>query len=130
MGDWKPDIKKPLGNSTSYYYVWVIPADAAGLWRWNGMTSKGEQPYTLRLKQNFQDVSGHVTIQEGRRIRIKEAELTGDRLRFSVKYKEANKQKMVMQFEGRVSGDTLHGNVEVIGGPLAGNHPWTARRNP
>lgn len=130
MGDWKPDIMKPLRNSTSYYYVWVIPADVAGVWRWDGMTSKGEQPYTLRLKQNFQDVSGHVTIQEGRRIRIKEAQLTGDRLSFAVKYDETNKQKVVMQFNGRVRGDTLHGNVEVTGGSLAGNHPWTARRNP
>jgi len=130
MGDWKPDAMKPLGNSTFYYYVWVIPADVAGVWRWSVPTQKGDRPYTLQLKQNFQEVSGHVTIQEGRRIRIKEAELTGDRLNFVVKYDEANKQKVVMQFNGRVSGDTIHGNVEVTGGPLAGKHNWTARRNP
>ena len=130
MGDWKPDAMKPLGNSTFYYYVWVIPADVAGVWRWSVPTQKGDRPYTLRLKQNFQEVSGHVTIQEERRIRIKEAELTGDRLNFVVTYDEANKQKVVMQFNGRVSGDTIHGNVEVTGGPLAGKHNWTARRNP
>jgi SAM-dependent methyltransferase len=130
MGDWKPDIMKPLKNSTSYYYIWVIPADVAGIWRWNGMTQKGDQPYTLRLKQNFQEVSGHVTIQEGRRIRIIGAQLIGDRLNFVLKYDEANKQKVAMQFNGRVSGNTLHGNMEMIGGPLAGNYPWTARRNP
>ena len=130
MGDWKPDAMKPLGNSTFYYYVWVIPADVAGVWRWSVPTQKGDRPYTLQLKQNFQEVSGHVTIQEERRIRIKEAELTGDRLNFVVTYDEANKQKVVMQFNGRVSGDTIHGNVEVTGGPLAGKHNWTARRNP
>ena len=130
MGDWKPDAMRPLGNSTFYHYVWVIPADVAGLWRWSVPTQKGDQPYTLRLKQNFQEVSGHVTIQEGRRIRIKEAELAGDRLNFTVKYDEANKQKVVMQFNGHVSGDTIHGNVEVTGGPLAGKYTWTARRNP
>ena len=126
MGDWKPD--RTLGSST--FYFWVIPADVAGLWRWSAPTQKGDQPYTLRLKQNFQEVSGHATIQEGRRIRIKEAELTGDRLNFAVKYNEANKQKVVMQFNGRVSGDTIHGSVEVTGGPFAGNYTWTARRNP
>jgi SAM-dependent methyltransferase len=130
MGDWKPDAMRPLGNSTFYYYVWVIPADVAGVWRWSGPTQKGDQPYTLRLNQNFQEVSGHMTIQEGRRIRIKEAKLTGDRLNFVVKYDEGNKQKVVMQFNGRVSGDTLHGNVEVTGGPFAGNYTWTAGRNP
>jgi len=130
MDDWKPDAMRPLGNSTSYFYVWIIPADVAGIWRGSNPTQKSDQPFTLRLKQNFQEVSGHVTIQEGRRIRIKEAQLTGDRLNFAVKYDEANKQKVVMQFNGRVSGDTLHGNVEVTGGPFAGKHTWTARRNP
>jgi SAM-dependent methyltransferase len=130
MGDWKPDTMRPLGNSTFYYYVWVIPADVAGVWRWSVPTQKGDRPYTLRLNQNFQEVNGHVTIQEGRRIRIKEAELTGDGLNFAVKYDEANKQKVVMQFNGRISGDTIHGNVEVTGGPFAGRYTWTARRNP
>jgi SAM-dependent methyltransferase len=130
MGDWKPDTMRPLGNSTFYYYVWVIPADVAGVWRWSIPTQKGDRPYTLRLNQNFQEVNGHVTIQEGRRIRIKEAELTGDGLNFAVKYDEANKQKVVMQFNGRISGDTIHGNVEVTGGPFAGRYTWTARRNP
>jgi SAM-dependent methyltransferase len=130
MGDWKPDAMRPLGNSTSYFYFWVIPADVAGIWRGSVPTQKSDRPYSLQLKQNFQEVSGHVTIQEGRRIRIKEVQLTGDQLNFAVKYDEANKQKVVMQFNGRVIGDTIHGNVEVTGGPIVGKYTWTARRNP
>ena len=133
MGDWKPDAVRSFGHptlSTSYYYLWVIPADVAGVWRWSVSTQKDDRPYALLFKQNFQEVSGHVTTQEGRRIRIEEAELTGDRLNFAVKYDEGNKQKVVMQFNGRVSGDTIEGNVEVTGGPLAGKYTWTARRNP
>jgi hypothetical protein len=130
MGDWKPDAMRPLGNSASYFYVWVIPADVAGIWRGNVPTQKSDQPYILRLKQNFQEISGYVTIQEGRRIRIKEAQLAGDRLSFLVKYNEANKQKVVMEFKGRVKGDTIHGNVEVTNGLFAGNYPWEAKRNP
>lgn len=133
MGDWKPDAVRSFGYptlSTSYYYLWVIPADVAGVWRWSVSTQKDDRPYALLFKQNFQEVSGHVTTQEGRRIRIKEAELTGDRLNFAVKYDEGNKRKVVMQFNGRVSGDTIHGNVEVTGGPLTGKYTWTARRNP
>jgi hypothetical protein len=93
-------------------------------------TQESDQPYTLQLEQNFQEISGYVTIQGGRRIRIKEAQLTGDRLSFAVKYNEANKQKVVMQFKGRVKGDTIHGNVEVADGPFAGKYPWIAKRNP
>jgi len=130
MGDWKPDAMKPLGKGTSYFYVWVIPAEVAGMWRGSVPTQESDQPYTLQLKQNFQEISGYVTIQGGRRIRIKEAQLTGDRLSFAVKYNEANKQKVVMQFKGRVKGDTIHGNVEVADGPFAGKYPWLAKRNP
>lgn len=126
MGDWKPDATL----SPFHLYLWVIPADVAGVWRWSVPIQKDDRPYALRFKQNFQEVSGHVTTQEGRRIRIKEAELTGDRLNFTVRYNEGNKQEVVMQFEGLVSGDTIHGNVEVTGGPLAGKYNWTARRNP
>jgi len=130
MGDWKPDAMKPLGNSTSYFYVWVIPAEVAGIWRGSVPTQESDQPYTLQLKQNFQEISGYVTIQGGRRIRIKEAQLTGDRLSFAIKYNEANKQKVVMQFKGHVNGDTIHGNMEVTDGPFAGKYPWIAKRNP
>ena len=133
MGDWKPNAMRSFGNltlATSYWYLWVIPADVAGVWRWSVSTQKGDRPYALQLKQNFQEVSGHMTVQEGRRIRIGEAKLTGDRLNFAVKYDDENKQRVAMQFNGCVSGDTLHGDVEVTGGPLAGKYPWTARRNP
>ncbi len=132
MGDWKPNAMRSFGHltlSTSYWYLWVIPADVAGGWRWSVSTQKGDRPYALQLKQNFQEVSGHVMVQEGRRIRIGEAELTGDRLNFAVKYDEGNKQKVVMQFNGRVSGDTIQGNVDVTGGPFAGKYTWTATRN-
>jgi len=128
MGDWKPDTTRILGSNTFYY--WVIPAEVVGVWRWSVATQKGDFPYTLQLKQNFQEVKGHVTIQEGRRTRIKEAKLTGDRLNFAIKYNEENGQKVMMQFNGRVNGDTIHGNVEVTGGPAAGRYTWIAKRNP
>lgn len=130
MGDWKPDDKRSFGISTSYFYLWVIPADVAGIWRGSVPTQKSDQPSTLQLKQSFQEIKGYLTIGGGRHLRIKDARLTGDRLRFTVKYEEAGKQKVVMQFNGRVSGDTLHGDVEVIEGPWVGKYPWTAKRTP
>jgi SAM-dependent methyltransferase len=134
MGDWKPDAMGSFVSSTFSptlrYYMWVIPADVAGEWRWSLSTQEGNQPYTLRFSQNFQEVSGYVTIQEGLRIRIKEAELTGDRLNFALKYSEGGKQEVTMQFNGRVSGDSIEGSGEVTGGPLAGKYTWMARRNP
>jgi SAM-dependent methyltransferase len=128
MGEWKADAVRILKSNTFYY--WVIPADVAGVWRWIEPTQKGDRLYTLRINQNFQEINGHVMIQEGRQIRIKEVELKGDRLNFTLKFNESNKQKVMMQFNGRVNRNTIHGNVEVKGGPFAGNYPWMARRNP
>jgi SAM-dependent methyltransferase len=133
MGDWKPDamksFKSPTFSATFPYYLWVIPADVAGGWRWNLSVQRGDQAYTLRLEQNFQEISGHVAIQDGRRIRIEGAALRGDRLNFAVSYSEGDKEKVAMQFNGRVSGDTIQGHVEVTGGASAGTYPWAARRN-
>lgn len=128
MGDWKHDNMGTLEKST--YYYWVVPADVVGVWRWNVSTQKGDRHYTLSLDQSFQEIKGNVTIQEGRQAPITDAKLTGDRLSFTVKYDEANMQGVVMDFNGRVSGNAINGNMKATGGPFAGNHIWTAKRNP
>jgi SAM-dependent methyltransferase len=128
MGEWKPDKMGTLGKYE--YYYWVIPADVVGVWRWDVSAQKGNRHYTLSLDQSFQEIKGNMNIQEGRQVSITDAKLTGDRLSFTVKYDEANRQAVVMDFNGRVSGNTINGNIKVTGGPFAGNHIWTAKRNP
>ncbi len=125
MGDWEPDDK--VDHIFNY---WIIPAQVTGTWRWSFSTPKGERRYDLHLKQNFQKVTGQVTIPEGREVRITDAKLTGDRLSFRVRFDDTNKQRVVMQFNGRVSGKVMDGKVEVAGGPFAGSHPWAANRIP
>jgi hypothetical protein len=104
----------------------------AGGWRWRISTPRGDRNYTLRLQQEFQEIKGSVSSQEGRQLSITDAKLTGDRVGFTVKYKhdEPNKQEVVMQFNGQISGDTIKGTVEIRGGSFAGNYIWTASRNP
>jgi SAM-dependent methyltransferase len=138
MGNWKPDYTGRTGRVKIYYdpqnpqetetnyYLWVIPANVAGLWRWRMSTSAGDREYTLRLDQTFQEIRGKVTMQ-GREVPIKEPRLAGDQLNFSFN-EGMNKQKVVMQFNGRISGDTIKGNVVVQGGPSAGSYSWTAKR--
>jgi len=136
MDDWKPDNKgmvrnvklyyKPLPavKDTNYYY-WVIPADVAGIWRSTFSTSTGTQDYVLHLVQHFQEVSGNVNMN-GKEIPIREARLVGDQLSFTLSDR-TDKQDAVMHFNGRISSDTIQGNVEVQGGPLTGSYRWTAR---
>jgi SAM-dependent methyltransferase len=128
MGDWKPDKVGNLPKGTFYY--WVIPADVAGSWIWNVSTPKGDRNYTLWLEQKFQEIKGEVSIPEGGKVPITDAKLIGDQLSFTVKYDTPNKQKVVMNFNGRVSGDTINGNMKASGGSFAGDHIWRAKRNP
>jgi len=137
MEDWKPDnmgtvrnVKlyykpNPTVKDTNYYY-WVIPADAAGTWHWTLTTSTGIRDYVLRLDQQFQEISGRVNIK-GQEIPIHNARLIGDQLSFTFRDK-TDKQNAVMRLNGRISNDTIQGNVEVQAGPLKGSHSWTARR--
>ena len=125
MGDWEPDDK--VNHIFNY---WIIPAQVAGTWRWSLSTPKGERQYNLNLKQEFQKVTGQVTIPEGREIRITETKLTGDRLSFKVRFDDVNRQRVVMEFNGRASGNVMEGKVVVAGGSFSGSHSWAAQRHP
>jgi hypothetical protein len=138
MGDWKPDnmgkVEKmklyyhpsiPYEKDT-YFYYWVIPANAEGVWRWTLSTPSGIRDYTLRLAQKFQEIHGAVHVK-GQEAPIADAHLVGDQLSFTLS-EDTNKGKVVIRFNGRINGDGITGNVEVQGGPSTGSYPWTAKR--
>jgi SAM-dependent methyltransferase len=66
MGDWRPDRnmtiaapEKTIGLSkSSRVYLWVVPARVAGLW----CGEQGTRRATLRLRQNYQQVSGELEV--------------------------------------------------------------------
>jgi SAM-dependent methyltransferase len=138
MGDWKPDGMREMRNvefffpddmtrvrDTKFYY-WVIPANIAGLWRWNVKTPRGERDYTLNVTQKFQEISGCLGGQD-RESAISDALLKGDQVTFWVRDEIAG-QNVTMRFQGRIRGDMIEGSSEVKGGPFEGTHPWTAKR--
>jgi len=134
MDDWKPDRtgKAPKVKlyyhpaipyeKDTYFYYWIVPANAEGLWRW----TLSDQDCTLRLTQKFQEIHGIVQMK-GRETPIADAHLVGDQLSFTLR-EDGDNEKVKMQFNGRISGDDIAGSVEVQGGPLAGNYAWAARR--
>jgi SAM-dependent methyltransferase len=140
MGDWKPDDKGMMPNmdilydlqrpskKDLYYYFWVIPADVGGLWRLSIPTKRGEREYTLLLSQKYQEIDGFVRSKE-KETRISDAGLVGDRMGFTVNG-QIDGKAMVMRFAGQVNGNSILGTCEIQGGPFAGQHNWTARRDP
>jgi SAM-dependent methyltransferase len=138
MGDWKPDNmakvpkvklyyhpRVPYEKDT-YFYYWVVPAKANGVWRWTLSTRSGDRDYTLRLMQKFQEIRGTVLVN-GREAPIAAARLVGDELSFTLG-EDGDKEKVVMSFNGRIQGDDIAGSIEVRGGLFAGNYTWAAKR--
>jgi SAM-dependent methyltransferase len=138
MGDWKPDrvgkVPKvklyyhptiPYEKDT-YFYYWIVPENAEGVWRWTLSTPSGDQNYTLRLTKTFQEIRGMVQVK-GRETPIADDRLVGDQLSFAL-WEDMDKERILMQFKGQINGNVIAGNVEVQGGPLAGNHTWAAKR--
>ena len=138
MGDWKPDNMAKVPKVKLYYhpripyekdtwfYYWIIPANAEGVWRWTLSTSFGERSYILRLAQKFQGIRGTVRGQ-GEEIPIADARLEGDQLSFTLR-EDREKEEVVMSLNGRIHGNDITGRVEVRGGPFAGNYTWAAER--
>ncbi len=124
MYDWKPDKMGRLGQKT--YYFWVVPVDAAGKWRWNMSSAKGEEHFLLTLTQKFQQIDGRITTPISS-VAPLEAYLIGSQIGFVLRYRPGGNQ-VEMRFSGRVEGNTMSGFVDVDTGPYAGRHKWTAKR--
>ena len=105
---WEYDaVERVNGNCTSWCtaYLYLVPADVAGTWR------LGEAK--LRLEQSHRTLTGTFSAH-GKTLAIAEAQISGDRIRFSAG---------MARYEGRVRGDAMQGRVS---GSSAGH--WKATR--
>jgi hypothetical protein len=113
MGDWRPDrtqrVRGPNRNHT--LYLWIIPADVAGVWR----TTVGEREGVLNLTQRYQVVAGTLSL-DGRVQALTAARLSGDQISLAAG---------PLVLTGRVSGDGIEGRVT---GAEATAPAWTSRR--
>lgn len=78
MGDWKPD--ELLELSGVKIYKWVVPAQIAGTWEWEGWDGT---PYRMELRQKFQEVEADIW-KAGQAVQLKNAKLEGNRLELDI----------------------------------------------
>src|SRR5512134_2790025 len=76
MDNWRPDTRvtvpvpeKPYGPPSSEVYLWIIPANAAGAWKWRSREGTASVEYELTLHQTFQMLDG-VGAAAGRPVRL------------------------------------------------------------
>jgi ubiquinone/menaquinone biosynthesis C-methylase UbiE len=121
MEDWTPDTIV----DSHYFYYWVIPAKVAGTWQWSLDAETGQQNQ-LRLEQKYQKIEGHVRF-EGKEAKLLEPKLEGDQVSFLVN-SESQGQSLSMRFKGRISGDTITGDVDIQRGSQKRTQAWKAAR--
>ena len=122
MGEWQPDRSwKALADNDprgpANVYLWVVPAKAGGVWRWQ----EGGRRFELGIAQTFQKIQPVVKM-DGAVQRVEAPDLTGERIFFVVVRDDGPHN-----YEGRVAGDTMAGTMM---GPDGASVPWKAQRVP
>ena len=106
MAGWKPDRAQtvrvtqphPGQGDESTLYLWVVPAEARGLWQGGDLR--------LRIHQNYQDIEVEGT-QAGQPVAVGRAALTGSDIAW---------QSASGRFHGRIHGERILGELD--GAPL------------
>lgn len=124
MHDWHPDKMARLGSST--YYLWIIPAEVSGQWRWSLPSGRGKERFSMNLVQKFQEIEGMIKTPY-EEISPLEAYVQGTRIGFLLRHRTPE-HTVEMRYEGRVKGHSINGTVEILSGPFVGKHRWIAKR--
>lgn len=125
MGDWRPDAqetvpapdKKVGARKESQVFMWTVPANVEGKWRFEMPSPARSRPKRMVLTQKFQSVAGTVELTGQGDVPVREGRLSGDELRLVL--------ADAVEIVGRVNGDALAGTLRQSGRELA---TWTARR--
>jgi len=130
MESWRPDARvtvpvpdKPYGPPSSEVYLWIIPANAAGAWRWRSSDGAAAVEYELTLSQTFQMLEGKALIG-GQPGRLEGGGMRGAEIRLMLTA-EVGGRTLRHEFSGRVDGDAISGRVKLPGG---GELDWKATR--
>ena len=130
MEPWQPDARvtvpvpdKPYGAPYSEVLLWIVPADAGGVWQWRMAIGTAAVNYEVTLSQAFQKLSGTAVIG-GNSGRFDGGGMRGAEIRLSLTA-DVGGRVLRHEFSGRVNGDNIKGIVKLDG---AGELEWNATR--
>ena len=122
MDDWQPDQTENVEGRTAY--LWIVPAQIEGTWRWS--VSPGQKETELVLRQQFQNVEGLVKLDNGKMGQLRNVKLVGDQLSFSIFEITGYSGNTRRDYTGRVSGNTIAGTFKIGDGSEV---KWSAARS-
>jgi hypothetical protein len=123
MDDWQPDQTENVEGRTAY--LWIVPAQVEGTWRWN--ITPGQKETELTLRQQFQNVEGLARLADGKMGQVRNLKLQGDQISFAIHEISSYSGGTRRDYTGRVSGDTIEGTFKIGDGS---EMKWSAHRVP
>ena len=121
-----PEKKEAVGFSSTAIYLWVVPAQVGGRWQLEVADAKSAEPITLSFHQSFQYVNGVAEVG-ARKTDLGNIKLKGDAFEFGLDSgPKAGGDRY--QYRGKVTGDTMEGEVALGTGIAAKRYKWTAKR--
>ena len=117
MGDWDADETGAAESRRAF--LWIVPAQAGGVWRLEHEGPSRKEVMELQLKQTYQKLDG--TVKRGNRLSPVSGILNGDRIRIAV-YEADGGERI---FTGRVVEDRIEGRTRSQAGA---DVPFTATR--
>lgn len=105
----------------------AMAADVTGTWKWTTERNGQTMETTLKLKQEGEKLTGTMSGRQGTETAIEEAKIDGDKVTFKVT-REYNGNKMVIQFEGKIDGDTIKGERKTERDGQTQAREWEAKR--
>jgi hypothetical protein len=132
LDNWRPDDKvvvpvpdKPYGAPSSDVYLWIVPANGSGSWRWQMGSGTGARDYEIVLEQRFQMLSGRATAG-GQPARLSNARMRGDGIEFAL-VARIDGSDIRHEFAGRIAGDAIVGTA-IMHAPSVQRVEWRATR--
>ncbi|HZF18744.1 MAG TPA: methyltransferase domain-containing protein [Burkholderiales bacterium] len=131
MGDWHPDAeetipapdKKVGARKESQVFMWTVPANVDGEWRFELSSGVKSRRTRLVLRQKYQAVSGTVELTGQGDVPLSAGALRGDELRLTLPAGAVDRGPVEMV--GRVNGGKIVGTLRKAGRDLAS---WSAQR--
>ncbi|HEV3162699.1 MAG TPA: hypothetical protein VGZ22_01565 [Isosphaeraceae bacterium] len=102
-------------------------ADAAGTWKWTVERNGNTIENTLKLKQDGEKLTGTIA-QQDNETEIMDGKVSGETVSFKVT-REFGGNKILFTYSGKLSGDTIKGEVKVERDGETMTRDWEAKRS-
>jgi hypothetical protein len=101
--------------------------NATGTWKWTINRGGEDVEMTLKLKQEGDKLTGTFVGPDGQETEIKDASVKGSDIKFKIE-REFNGNKFVINYAGKVDGDTIKGERKIERDGETQTREWEAKR--